>query len=76
MPGFTMVEIITYLLTIPNLLTLVSGLLDYTIAMQTWIDTYQPFRDALFLISLALTLISIIVFLALLVVYKMKNYRI
>ena len=76
MPGITMVEILTYILTIPNLLTLVSGLIDYTIAMQTWIDNYHPFRDALFLISFNLTIICIILFAALLIGYKMKRYRI
>ena len=75
MPGFTLVELITYILTIPNLLALINGMLDYTIPMQTWIDTYQPFRDGLFVGSLTLTVICIILIIILFAVYKAKDYK-
>jgi hypothetical protein len=69
MPGITLVEIITYLLTIPNLLALLNSMAYYTIKMQRWKDQFSILQDTIFRISLILTLLNLFILAALFIVY-------
>ncbi len=55
--------VIIYLSMIPNLLALISGIVDQNILNSQWKRSYRAFKDILFLISFSLTcaFISVIV---------------
>ena len=76
MPGVTLVELIIYVETLPNLLAIISSLLDNSIATTVWLATYTVWKDTLFVISFALTVINLIIFTAIIVVYMFKEYTV
>ena len=50
-------------------------MLDYTMTLSTWKQTYRPFVDGLFLASFSLTFLCILILITLFVVYKLKPYK-
>jgi hypothetical protein len=75
MPGVTMLEIITYIETLPSLLAIINSMLYYTISQQEWQKTFWIFRDGLFLFALVVSLLNLAAFLILLIVYRRLRYR-
>lgn len=75
MPSITLIEIITYLETIPSLLAILNSLLNYIVAEEEWRQKYLAFHDFLFLIGFVLSLINLVAFLTVLVIYYRLPYR-
>jgi hypothetical protein len=75
MPGVTFIEIITYLETLPSLLAIINSMLYYTVTEASWQDTFRIFQDGFFLFGFALSLLNLVAFLLVLIVYKNLPYR-
>lgn len=75
MPGVTLLEIITYLETLPSLLAIVNSMLSYTVPQQEWQESFLAFHDWLFLLGLLLSLINLVAFFVVLIVYSRLRYR-
>jgi hypothetical protein len=75
MPGITLIEILTYLLTIPSILATINSMLYYTIPESKWKQTYVSFNDQLFLSSLLISLLCFIVLSSVFVVYWGLDYN-
>ena len=76
MPGVTLIELITYTCTTPNLLAIVSSLISYEISTSEWLATYTVWKDGLFVLSFVITLIALCLLILLVVVYMLKEYTI
>ena len=74
MPGVTLIQVITYICTAPNLLAIISSLISYEISTTEWLATYTVWKDALFIISFIITLIALCFLILLVAVYMFKEY--
>jgi hypothetical protein len=75
MPGITLIEIITYLETIPSLLSILNSMTYYTIPLESWKQTFSAFHDDLFLIGFALTLFNFCILISVFVGYICLEYN-
>lgn len=66
--------VIIYLSMIPNLLALISGIIDDNILNSDWQKTYHAFKDILFLISFSLTCIFIAVIVLVTIFFIKSSY--
>jgi len=76
MPGVTLVELIIYVETLPNLLAVLSSLIDNSVTTTVWLATYTVWKDTLFIISFVITVINLFIFTTLIVVYMLKEYTV
>lgn len=74
MPSITLVEIITYTSTIPNMLAILHSMLSYTVSLDYWIQHFSPFSDGVFIFCLVLTLINTTILGIVLIIYGFKEY--
>ena len=76
MPGITLIEIVTYLETIPSLLAVANSMFYYTIELEEWRTTFRNFHDFLFLIGLVLTLVNFGLLAAVFIGYSAMRYNV
>lgn len=74
-PSVTLVEILIYLSTIPNLLAIISVFFCTSLSYLDFFSNYQPFVDGLFLASFIICLLSFITLLIVMLAYARKDYK-
>jgi hypothetical protein len=75
MPGITLIEIITYLETIPGLFAIFNSMMYYTIPLESWKQTFGAFHDTLFLIGFILSLFNLFILISVYGVYYCFEYN-
>ena len=76
MPGVTLIELITYFEVAPNLLAILSSLLEYETPYTQWQIDYRVFKDGLFIASFVISILNLLALVILFTVYILKEYRI
>ena len=75
-PGVTLVEMLTYVLIVPNLLALINSMIFYNHSQKDWKEQYQLWSDWAFMMALLINFACLGLLLVVLIAYWFKEYNV